>query len=245
MLGAVHQRIGEIEARSLAQRLPPLPLSLDAILRELEREQANTASVGRIVESDAVLAGRLLRMARSGFYSRGREVTRVDEAVARLGLRTTRNLALAASVRQLKAPAHLEYGADGFFMHCFTTAQVAVALARAEHQDADLVFLAGLMHDVGLLVDPEAHDHAMIGSLVARHWKLPEAVCSIIAGHHEPAAEDLGARIVRCADLACDAQGVGLPEAKEIHSDDPLFETALELVPDALTLAEDAYLALQ
>lgn len=244
MLGAVHQRIGEIEARSLAQRLPPLPRSLDAILKELEREQATTASVGRIVESDPVLAGRLLRMARSGFYSRGRQVKRVDEAVARLGLRTTRNLALAASVRQLKAPAHMEYGADGFFMHCFTTAQVAVTLARAERLDADLVFLAGLMHDVGLLLDPEAHDHAIIGSHVARHWKLPEEVCEIIAHHHDAVSEG-STRVVHFADLACDAVGVGLKEPREITSDDPMFTTALELVPEAQAMAEDAYLALQ
>ncbi|MCB9671828.1 MAG: HDOD domain-containing protein [Alphaproteobacteria bacterium] len=244
MLGAVHQRLGELEAKSLAQRIPPLPRSLDAILRELDREEATTWSVGKIVASDPVLAGRILRMARSGFYSRGREVKRVDEAVARLGLRTTRNLALAASLRQIRAPEHLVYGTDGFFLHCFTTAHVAVGLARARRLDSDIVFLAGLMHDVGLLVETMDYDHAAVGRVIAQHWKLPAEVGQIIADHHEP-DEDPSTRAVHFADLACEANGVGLPGPVDVSSDDPMFAEAMDLVPEALELAQDAYRALQ
>ncbi len=243
MLGAVHRRLGEIEAKSLAQRLPALPRSLDAILRELERREATTWSVGAIVASDPVLAGRILRMARSGFYSRGREVTRAEEAVARLGLRTTRNLALAAAVRQLKPPPHLAYDGRGFFLHCFCTAQVATAMARNHGLDRDLLFLAGLMHDVGLLLDVDGYDHAAIGQIVARHWRLPEQVGTIIAHHHDP-IDDPAVLVVSFADRACDAAGVGLgtPEPPWEH---PLFDEAMSHVPDALALAEDAYRALQ
>lgn len=243
MLGAVHQRLGELEAKRLAQCLPPLPHALQAILRELDSEDASTASVAKIVESDPVLAGRILRMARSGFYSRGREVRRVDEAVARLGLRTTRNLALAASVRQLKAPETLIYGQRGFFMHCFTVAQVATKLARKYRFDSDVVFLAGLMHDVGLFVG-EGYDHAEIGRIVARYWKLPEEVCTIIGSHHDVEASPV-IQTVRIADLAADATGVGLSEPALVEVDHPWFDEALGYVPDALEQATNAYSALQ
>jgi putative nucleotidyltransferase with HDIG domain len=244
MLGAVHRHLGELEARRLAQRVPPLPASLDAILREVQSPDASAHVVGRLVAADPVLSGRVLRMVRSGFYSRGRPVVRAEEAVARLGLRTTRNIALAASVRQLAPPPGLGYDQQGFFLHSFATASVATALARSHGEDPDLLFLAGLMHDVGLLIEVAGYDHALVGAIVARHWKLPEALSSIIAAHH---AEDAtgAAALVQAADRAVDAAGVGLAVCIPCAVDDALFEEAQTHVQDASARAMEALDALR
>lgn len=228
----------------MAQRIPPLARSLDAILREVDSDEGTCVTVGRLVASDPVLSGRVLRMAQSGFYSRGHRVVRAEDAVSRLGLRTVRNVALAASLRQLEPPATLAYDAEGFFLHCFTTASVAADLGRAHGLDADVLFLAGLMHDVGSLIDLPGHDHAVLGSVVAQHWKLPDVIVQIIASHHVESDAPL-CRAVRFADRASDAAGVGLAVPVPFDDPDPMYAEALELVDAGASRAQEAYNALR
>jgi putative nucleotidyltransferase with HDIG domain len=114
---------------------------------------------------------------------------------------------------------------QGYWQHAVATANAARELAREAGTDPDEAFLAGLLHDLGRLVqsvfapasvraaralalteDVDPFDaesrlvgrtHDDIGAAVARRWLLPEPIIAAIALHHMPSkALEPGAALV-------------------------------------------------
>ena len=94
----------------------------------------------------------LLRLCNSAFYSRGREIASVDEAVVRLGNGPILQLVLAAYSRTLLAPAQTGWGLPpgALWRHSVGVALASRALGRGlSTEEAGAAFTAGLLHDVG------------------------------------------------------------------------------------------------
>ena len=105
--------------------------------------------------SDQALAARVLKLANSAFYGASRRIGTVSEAVVILGLRTTRNLAMATSCEEM-----LEREVSGYAMqrgslwrHSLACASAAQALAQRAHlRGTEEAFVAGLLHDIGKVI---------------------------------------------------------------------------------------------
>ncbi len=81
-----------------------LPLLPEAALKI--RNAVNTSDVGSqeiidIVQTDAVLTARLLKVSNSPLYGTWREIKTIKDAVRRLGVEATRNLSFSLSVHQM------------------------------------------------------------------------------------------------------------------------------------------------
>ena len=136
-----------------------------------------------------------------------------------LGLNAVKNIAVAASLGQLFRGVKLcePFTAKDLWTHCVAVGVTARELARqAKLSVADEAFLAGMIHDIGILVQlqlaPEklrqvcetakagaedfcaverrilGIDHEQLGMGLAEHWRFPRS-CQQVAGyHHHPAA---------------------------------------------------------
>jgi HD-like signal output (HDOD) protein len=208
--------------------LPPMPAVAARAIRLARDPDARPDDLARVVETDASIAARVLRISRSTLYIRRQPPRTLRDAVVAVGFEGVRKILIAASLR-------CAYRADdavatALWGHALATALAADELGRIDRQvrggDA---FIAGLLHDVGRLVlhlaDPAAyarlgHDedgaeetifgvsHAAVGGCLAEQWNLEIEIVEAITFHHAPAGAGL-ARQIATADRIAHEIGFG------------------------------------
>jgi len=197
--------------------LATLPEITTRIIATIEDPRSSVGKLHAIVSHDPALATRILKVVNSAFYGLPGRIASVERAISLLGLTAVKNIAVAASLGQMFRGSKL---CDGFtvrdlWTHCVAVGVTARELARRlQIQIADEAFLAGLIHDVGILVElqtwPEqiravcksvssGHgnfcdaerdamrvDHQVLGKGLTEHWNFPQG-CQDAAGfHHNP-----------------------------------------------------------
>lgn len=195
----------------------------------------------RLVAAEPVLAARTLKVANSAYYRRSGEVGTVARAVQVLGTATVKGIAAAACLDRVVS-VHPGLPADDaarLRLHSLAVACAGQALARQARPALEAeAFMAGVLHDIGVLVQwalrpvamahwsaaPDSGSelstigttHARCGLLVMRAWQLPQWLQSAVAHHHDdalpddPQAADVCA-LLRLAEAVATAAGFGMP----------------------------------
>ena len=94
-------------------------------------------------------------MVNSSFYGLPGQIASIERAIVLLGLNAVKNIAVAASLGQLFRSVKLceGYTAKDLWTHCIAVGVTARELARQTKMPiADEAFLAGMIHDLGILV---------------------------------------------------------------------------------------------
>ncbi|MCA8953089.1 MAG: HDOD domain-containing protein [Planctomycetes bacterium] len=158
----------------------------------------------------------LLRRANSAQYGGRGQVGDVRSAVVRLGFGVVLEAAVRVGSRNVLDRSIPQYGFSErqFWRHCCAAAHAAEALRRSAGVPiAAVVATAALLHDIGKLAIAQhiserqeellesAHalvgimtaerdlfglDHAEVGGLMAKRWRLPETIVQAITFHHDP-----------------------------------------------------------
>jgi HD-like signal output (HDOD) protein len=195
-----------------------LPEVTARIVATVEDPKSSPAQLHKIVSHDPALVTRILKVVNSAFYGLPGQIASVERAIVLLGLNAIKNIAVAASLGQLFRGVRLceGYTAKDLWTHCIAVGVTAREIARQMKLPlADEAFLAGMIHDIGLLVQlqtsPEklvhvcerarsskvhfvelereimGMDHQQLGAALCEHWKFPRS-CQLVAGyHHRPA----------------------------------------------------------
>jgi HD-like signal output (HDOD) protein len=214
---------GMRELLAKGENLPTLPTVVFHLHRVLDDERAGAADVAAIIERDPSLTARLLRAANSAAFSRpGERIASVHAAVARLGINQVRAVCIVLAV--VKAFRSRQGGLDhqAFWVHSAAVGMVARQLWERFGADTaisgDDVYVAGLLHDAGLLIleqhfpreflevlsvrsahgghlwqAEEAHlgmDHGAVGGLLLGRWALPPFLAEAVTNHHHPHQAD-------------------------------------------------------
>lgn len=209
----------DAEVVAAARSLGGLARGSVALWRELSDPQVEAQRVARVLHADPGIAARVVKVANSAFYGRGRQVASIDRAIVVLGLDAVRGIAAAAGLDRV-VPRGVAGAA--FAAHCAVVAALARALSRRMPalQPAE-AFLAGLLHDFGLLVEwrllaarpsipvPPGSLHARWGALVLASWQLPAPIVATVANHHHAGGRALCA-CVRAAHAGAVALGHAL-----------------------------------
>jgi putative nucleotidyltransferase with HDIG domain len=204
------------------ENLPTLPIVVQQIQKLISSPNSNMVQIASIIAKDQAIAARVIRLINSAFYGMGGKVTSIQQAIVLLGLNTVKNLVLGVSVVKMfedSAGNASLFDRQKFWMHTFACALGAKAIAKkinmCEPEDS---FLAGLLHDIGILVLDQffhqefmgvLHDaaerkidyvtseqdrfgmtHAEIGEYMGRKWKIPEVLVLSIRYHHHPLFTD-------------------------------------------------------
>jgi putative nucleotidyltransferase with HDIG domain len=227
-------------------------------LYEAVRDDRMTGDqLAALLEADPVLASEVLRAANSSFFAGLGNVTRLRDAVVRMGARHIANLAMAASQKRIysaSTASFKRYLVD-LWRHAYMVACGSRWLARKLGLDRlqDEAFLAGLLHDVGklsilrvleeLVADGECpvqvsraildaalrHLHTVHGAELLAQWNIPESLRVIALHHHDESFDptDSTMLIVRLVNRA--SHLVAGPQEDE-------GDTVLENAPEALAL---------
>jgi HD-like signal output (HDOD) protein len=184
------------------------------VVKVANDENSGAADLKAILESDPSLSARVLRSVNSAAYSLRTKVTNLQLAIAFLGCKQVRNLAITASVSDLfkdNQPIGT-YRRSALWRHFVAVGVCARLIAmRQRLSNFEDAFLAGLLHDLGIVLeDQHAHeqfrqvmlaldpartlieverehlgfDHTIVGDRFAAKWNLPEAVRASIRYHH-------------------------------------------------------------
>ncbi|MBA1146270.1 HDOD domain-containing protein [Ectothiorhodospiraceae bacterium WFHF3C12] len=190
--------------------LPPLPYVAHEILLALHSEEASVDHISEVLGREPGLTARIVALANAASFARQRTVYSIDEAVLRLGLDRVRvlsaSLLLAQQFDTGRCPA---FRPDVYWLSAVGTAFATGRLSRHLQPpvDPEAAYLAGLLHNIGLLLlahvfpaetdrilrahDPAADgslaealrgalgsDHHQAGAMLLEAWALPEAVAS-------------------------------------------------------------------
>src|SRR3954470_10166923 len=132
-----------------------LPEVTAKIIATVEDPKSTASALHKIVSHDPALVTRILKVVNSAFYGLPGQIGSIERAIVLLGLNAVKNLAVAASLGQLFRGAQL---CEGFtpkdlWTHCIAVGVAARELARQMKLPvADEAFLAGMIHDMGILV---------------------------------------------------------------------------------------------
>jgi putative nucleotidyltransferase with HDIG domain len=156
-MGAIVETIVFPRDRILASldKLPPFSPVLTRLLATLADEDVSFAKLAGIIETDAVLAGNLLRVVNSALYGRAASINSVRHAVSILGSIKIRNMVLGLSVthRWAGAAVSRKWDARQFNAHSLAVAVLSDLVAlEAPVPYPEGAFTAGLLHDVGKLL---------------------------------------------------------------------------------------------
>jgi len=209
--------------------LATLPEVTARIIAIVEDPRSSASSLHKIISHDPALVSRILKLVNSAFYGLPGQISSIDRAIVLLGLNAVKNVAVAASLGQLFRGVKLCEGftARDLWTHCIAVAVTARELAKSlKIPLVDEAFLAGLIHDVGILVALQVWpakvqtvcstvleqggdfcaaerqilgvDHQMLGKALAEKWKFPRT-CQQAAGfHHAPRSLAEDSRLVVC-----------------------------------------------
>jgi HD-like signal output (HDOD) protein len=215
--GADPQALVQAAIRKVST-IATLPEITVKIIKTVEDPRSSASQLHAIVSHDPALATRILKVVNSAFYGLPGQIASIERAIVLLGLTAVKNIAVAASLGQLFRGVKLCEGftAKDLWTHCIAVGTTARELAKLQKLPiADEAFLAGLIHDIGVLVElqtaPEqlrevcesakkggaafieierkltgGVDHQMLGMGLAEMWKFPRS-CQLVAGyHHQP-----------------------------------------------------------
>jgi len=151
-----------VTSNIIEKRINEIPMLSAVATRLLEitgNDDHSIIDVGKIVENDAYLTSRVLRIANSVAFSPIEPIQTVSKAVSYLGEKMLIGIAIGSgSAKVFSKPLQgYESGAGELWDHSLRTAIASRELAEYSKEEisSNVAFTAGLMHDIGKSVISE------------------------------------------------------------------------------------------
>ena len=132
-----------------------LPEVTLGIIELVEDPNSSAQDLNALIGRDPALSARVLKVVTSAFYGLPRQIGSINRAISLLGLNAVKNIAIAASLAKLFRGGALcdRFDAKELWAHSIAVATASKLLAKeARKSSGDEAFLAGLMHDIGVMV---------------------------------------------------------------------------------------------
>lgn len=202
-----------------AGQLPTPPGVVVRLLELTRKADVSAKEIADTVAIDPGLSAKILRFVNSPLSGLRRQVTSLSQAVALMGVRGVKMMALSFSVLSKKDHSFcVGFDYDRYVNHAFACGvaaqHLAAETAACPPQDA---FVGGLLSQIGRCVFASAlkeeyqqvlarvqkvpldlpaierellgEDYASIGGQLLRLWGLPEALCKAVGSFRDPALD--------------------------------------------------------
>ncbi len=194
------------------QVIPPVAVKL---LKLTNDEASSFSDLTFIIETEPSLSLEVLRLVNSAFYNYPQKIVSIKRAVTLLGFSAIRQIALNLLFfkKMIKTQGKHSFNQIFFWQHCLFVATLSKVIAReVNHPDPDMLYAAGLLHDIGKVV-LETHgqltysnymnsfektdnpslvnehsffgiSHDEIGAVFCLVCDLPENIINVVLNHH-------------------------------------------------------------
>ncbi len=184
-------------------KLPSLPEVALNVRNAIEKETSSAEQIAEILAQDPALSIRLLQLANSPLYRPRAEITSLQMAITRLGIRVVRDLIITIAIKQI-----YKAGSDTlqrYFRELWSTSVEVAAISRTlacnvPGMDPEQALLAGLIHNIGALpvLQLAEQDHSLlnnnaaisriveklqnrVGKLILEFWHLPSHLVQVVS----------------------------------------------------------------
>ena len=208
------------KALAAVGNIATLPEVTIKIIEIVEDPKSTARDLHEVIKNDPALSVKVLKVVNSAFYGLPGQVASVDRAIILLGLSAVKNIAIAASIARLFKGRRISerFSAADLWRHSVAVAVSARTMARLSPHPvmSDEVFVAGLIHDIGTLVERQVFpdqfaevidrceranidflecerqvigaDHQAFGVGLTTKWKFPRHLRAAVGFHHNPEA---------------------------------------------------------
>jgi len=181
--------------------LPSLPDIAIRVGQAINEEYADSQKVVHIIENDPSIAAKILKAANSARYGGSQQISRLQDAIVRIGMKTVHQLVITFALRELFRcnSALLNKKMREIWDHSRHVGAIAHILAKqCKHLDAETALLAGLVHDIGSVAVlgyarnfPEINEHpgaleatmrqfrGQLGNMILAKWQLPAFLAEV------------------------------------------------------------------
>ncbi len=206
------------KALSSLGEIATLPEITVKIIEIVENPRSTARDLHEVIKHDPALSVKVLKVVNSAFYGLPGQIASIDRAIILLGLSAVKNIAIAASIARLFKGGRIseEFSAADLWRHSLAVGVACRAIAQRTHYPVqpDEVFVAGLIHDMGILVERQAFpeqltevitrysagegefldlerkvigaDHQAFGAGLTTKWKFPRHLRAAAGFHHNP-----------------------------------------------------------
>jgi diguanylate cyclase (GGDEF)-like protein len=230
------------------RQLPTLPAVAMKVVELTSGDNVSMKALAETIQNDQALAAKVLRTVNSSLYGLRTKCSSINQAIVMLGLSAVKTLALGFTlVSAIKDCDTGDFDlADHWRRSLYTGIAARSIAAKAKLSCAEECFLGGLLQDVGQIalnqtlgqayLDVLARcagdhrqaskfelevfetQHADIGALLARRWKLPEQLIMPVKYHEKPTAAPVEhTNIVRAVGLGNIASDVLTSTEPAVH----------------------------
>lgn len=201
--------------------LPALPIIAQKLMAlKLDSEEGERQMM-LLIAQDPMISAKIIGLANSPLLGASRHISAVRDAAMLLGMTRVKSVATGIAVMSLVNKPIGRFDPQELWMHSMSVAFAMLPVVRAmparNRPKDDLIFLTGMLHDIGYLalahldvqrsddlhtrmviepdrpaieVERELLDitHDELGAELAKHWNLPSEIVSVIRYHHTPGA---------------------------------------------------------
>ncbi len=204
------------EIERFIEKMPSLSTTVGKVMEICSRTDASPNELNKVVSLDPVLAGQVLKLINSAYYSLVNKVTSLTRAITMLGMNTVKNMALSTAIIRTVGSAKKSRAlpTTKFWAHSIGVGVSAKLLGEViglPVMEREELFIGGLLHDLGKVpfgddyiealniakfeqlplheveLDVMGINHQETGLMIAEKWKLNEVITACIATHHDTA----------------------------------------------------------
>ena len=194
-------------------RLPSLPVVGLKILEVLRDDDFSVEELSTIISTDPALVTRILKMANSALYVHIPQVDTIERAVALLGARALKNMALSfVVIEELQDDDDGGFNYEIFWKKSVTAAVAAEMLSHAVNKKSDDIYVSAMLMNIGKVImylcEPDKYtevldekrimgadtaeieekvfgfDHQRVSSEILKEWNIPGSIYIPISFHH-------------------------------------------------------------
>ena len=238
-----------------------LPEVTMKIIKLVEDPESTAQDLNKVISNAPALGARILKVVNSAFYGLPGQIGSINRAIVLLGLNAVKNIAIAASLAKLFRGGKISnnFDARDLWQHSIATAAATRLLSnKCGLGLPDEAFLAGLIHDIGIMVEIQARrpkfiealtmveekgctlreaefacigaTHEMFGAGLCKLWKFPVSFQYVTGFHHHPMDLVEKNRTLACLTHVADhiAGKMELGFAHDVKLDAPISRDIME-----------------